>query len=80
MIVVGLDLETTGLDKVKDRPNRSRTHLGTTKLIVVFRLLEAYLVQSDGVKVTDEVTEITNGTPSKCATDSATQSRKPPKR
>lgn len=65
MIVVGLDLETTGLDKVKDRPIEVGLTLWTTKLN---RGLDtrAYLVQSDGVKVTDEVTEITGITQQMC--------------
>ena len=58
MIVVGLDIESTGLDKVKDRPIEVGMTLWTTKFN---RGLEnrSILVQSDGVKVTDEITEIT---------------------
>jgi len=58
MIVAGLDLEATGLDKVKDRPIEVGVSLWTTKLN---RSLDtrAFLVQSDGVAVTDEITEIT---------------------
>lgn len=58
MILVGLDIEATGLDKVKDRPIEVGVALWTTKFN---RSLEtrALLVQSDGVKVTDEITEIT---------------------
>jgi DNA polymerase III alpha subunit (gram-positive type) len=58
MIVVGLDLEATGLDKIKDRPIEVGMALWTTKYN---RSLDtrAFLVQSDGVKVTDEITEIT---------------------
>lgn len=57
MIVVGLDIESTGLDKVKDRPIEVGMTLWTTNLN---RGLEnrSFLVQSDGVKVTDEITEI----------------------
>ena len=58
MIVVGLDLESTGLDKVKDRPIEVGLALWTTKYN---RSLDTrgFLVQSDGVKITDEITEIT---------------------
>jgi len=58
MIVLGLDLEATGLDKVKDRPIEVGLALWTTKFN---RSLEtrAILVQSEGIKVTDEITEIT---------------------
>jgi DNA polymerase III alpha subunit (gram-positive type) len=58
VIVVGLDIESTGLDKVKDRPIELGLTLWTTKYN---RGLESrsILVQSDGVKVTDEITEIT---------------------
>jgi DNA polymerase-3 subunit epsilon len=58
VIVVGLDLEATGLDKVKDRPIEAGVTLWTTKFN---RSLDtrAILVQSDGIKVTDEITEIT---------------------
>jgi DNA polymerase III alpha subunit (gram-positive type) len=58
MIVLGLDIESTGLDKVKDRPIEVGLALWTTKFN---RSLDtrALLVQSDGVKVTDEITEIT---------------------
>lgn len=63
MIVVGLDLEATGLDKVNDRPIEVGVALWTTKFN---RSLDtrALLVQSDGVKVTDEITEITGITQS----------------
>ena len=58
MIVVGLDIESTGLDKVKDRPIELGLTVWTTKYN---RGLESrsMLVQSDGVKVTDEITGIT---------------------
>lgn len=58
MIVAGLDLEATGLDKVKDRPIEVGVALWTTKYN---RSLDtrAFLVQSDGVAVTDEITGIT---------------------
>jgi DNA polymerase III subunit epsilon len=65
MIVAGLDLEATGLDKVKDRPIEVGVALWTTKFN---RSLDtrAFLVQSDGVKVTDEITEITGITQAMC--------------
>ena len=58
MIVVGLDLEATGLDKVKDRPIELGLSLYTTNFN---RGLESrsILIQSDGVPVTDEIKEIT---------------------
>jgi DNA polymerase-3 subunit epsilon len=58
MIVLGFDLESTGLDKVNDRPIEAAMALWTTKFN---RSLDtrAILIQSDGVKVTDEITEIT---------------------
>jgi DNA polymerase III alpha subunit (gram-positive type) len=58
MIVVGLDIEATGLDKVKDRPIEVGLALWTTKYN---RSLDTrgFLVQSDGIKVTDEITGIT---------------------
>lgn len=58
MLVAGLDIESTGLDKVKDRPIEVGMTLWTTNFS---RGLEtrSILVQSDGVKVTDEITEIT---------------------
>jgi DNA polymerase-3 subunit epsilon len=54
MIVVGLDLETTGLDRGKDRPIEVGVSLWTTKFN---RSLDTrnLLVQSDGVKVTEEI-------------------------
>jgi DNA polymerase III alpha subunit (gram-positive type) len=63
MIIVGLDLEATGLDKVKDRPIEVGVALWTTKYN---RSLDtrALLIQSDGVSVTDEITEITGITQS----------------
>jgi DNA polymerase III alpha subunit (gram-positive type) len=65
MIVAGLDIESTGLDKVKDRPIEVGVALWTTKLS---RSLDtrAFLVQSDGVPVTDEITEITGVTQAMC--------------
>jgi len=65
MIVAGLDIESTGLDKVKDRPIEVGVALWTTKYN---RSLDtrAFLVQSDGVPVTDEITEITGITQSMC--------------
>lgn len=61
MIVVGLDLEATGLDKVKDRPIEVGLTLWSTNMQ---RGLEThnFLIQSDGVSVTDEITEITGAT------------------
>lgn len=58
MIVAGLDLEATGLDKVNDRPIEVGLTLWSTNLK---RALESknFLVQSGGVPVTAEVTEIT---------------------
>jgi DNA polymerase III alpha subunit (gram-positive type) len=63
MIVAGLDIESTGLDKVKDRPIEVGVALWTTKY---HRSLDtrAILVQSDGVPVTAEITEITGITQS----------------
>ena len=65
MIVVGLDIEATGLDKVADRPIEIGLALWTTKFN---RSLDtrALLIQSDGVKVTDEITEITGITHAMC--------------
>ena len=65
MIVVGLDIESTGLDKVKDRPIELGVTLWTTKYN---RGLDSrsLLIQSDGVKVTDEITEITGINQSMC--------------
>jgi DNA polymerase III alpha subunit (gram-positive type) len=58
MILIGLDFESTGLDIVNDRPIELGLALWTTKFN---RSLDtrAFLIQSDGVKVTDEITEIT---------------------
>ena len=58
MIAVGLDIEATGLDKVKDRPIELALTRYTTKFN---RGLEsrACILQSDGVPVTPEITEIT---------------------
>jgi DNA polymerase III alpha subunit (gram-positive type) len=63
MIVVGLDLEATGLDKVKDRPIEAGVALWTTKFN---RGLDSrsLLIMSDGVPVTPEITEITGITQS----------------
>jgi DNA polymerase III subunit epsilon len=65
MIVVGLDIEATGLDKVADRPIEIGLALWTTKFN---RSLDtrALLIQADGVKVTDEITEITGITQGMC--------------
>jgi DNA polymerase III subunit epsilon len=59
VIVVGLDLETTGLHKVNDRPIEACVVLWTTNFS---RSLDsrALLIQSDGVKIPEEVTEKTN--------------------
>jgi DNA polymerase III subunit epsilon len=61
MIVVGLDLEATGLDKVKDRPIEVGLTLWSTNMQ---RGLEThnFLIQADGVPVTAEITEITGAT------------------
>ena len=58
MIVVGLDLETTGLNKVKDRPIEVCSTLWTTNFS---RSLGSttFLVQSDGVRVSEESIEKT---------------------
>lgn len=58
MIVAGLDLETTGLSKVKDRPIEASATLWTTNFS---RSLGSttLLVQSDGVKICTESTEKT---------------------
>jgi DNA polymerase III alpha subunit (gram-positive type) len=63
MIVVGVDIEATGLDKVKDRPIEAGVALWTTKFN---RSLDTrvILIQSDGVPVTDEITQITKITQS----------------
>ncbi len=65
MIVAGLDLESTGLDIAKDRPIEVGVALWTTKFN---RSLDtrAFLVQSDGVPVTDEITGITGITQAMC--------------
>jgi DNA polymerase III alpha subunit (gram-positive type) len=65
MIVIGLDIESTGLDKVKDRPIEVGVALWTTKYN---RSLDtrSLLVQSDGVIVSPEITEITGITQSMC--------------
>jgi len=59
MIVVGLDLETTGLDKAKDRTIEVCTTLWSTNFN---RSLgsSTILVQSDGVSIPPEVTEKTH--------------------
>jgi DNA polymerase III alpha subunit (gram-positive type) len=58
MILLGLDIESTGLDKIKDRPIEIGLALWTTRF---HRSLDtrALLIQSDGVSVTKEITEIT---------------------
>ena len=58
MIVVGLDLESTGLDKMKDRTIEVCSILWTTNFnrSIGSRTL---LVQSDGVSIPSEVTELT---------------------
>lgn len=58
MIVVGLDLEATGLDKVNDRPIEVGLTLWSTNME---RGLDSrsFTIQSDGVPVTDEITKIT---------------------
>jgi DNA polymerase-3 subunit epsilon len=63
MIAIGIDIEATGLDKVKDRPIEVGVALWTTKYN---RALDtrAFLIKSDGVPVTDEITEITGITQS----------------
>jgi len=63
MIVVGLDLETTGLNKVADRPIEACVTLWTTNF---HRSLDSrsLLIQSDGVKIPAEVTEKTGITQS----------------
>src|SRR6267154_4777228 len=63
MIVVGLDLETTGLNKVTDRPIEACVTLWTTNFN---RSLDSrsLLIQSDGVKIPAEVTEKTGITQS----------------
>lgn len=65
MIIIGLDLEATGLDKVKDRPIEAGVALWTTKFN---RSLDTrtLLIQSDGVPVTDEITSITGITQDMC--------------
>lgn len=65
MILVGLDIESTGLDKAKDRPIEVGVALWTTKYN---RCLDtrSLLVQSDGVIVSPEITEITGITQSMC--------------
>jgi len=63
MILAGFDIESTGLDKVQDRPIEVGIALWTTKYN---RSLDtrALLIKSDGVPVTDEITEITGITQS----------------
>lgn len=58
MIVVGLDLETTGLHKVKDRPIEVCTTLWTTNYSRGLGSV-TFLVQSDGVKICQESIEKT---------------------
>lgn len=58
MIVVGLDLEATGLDKVKDRPIEVGLTLWSTNMQRGLGSV-SFPIQSDGVPVTKEITEIT---------------------
>ena len=58
MILAGLDIESTGLDKVKDRPIEVGMTLWTTNFNRGLEI-RSLLIQSDNVKVTDEITEIT---------------------
>ena len=62
MIALGLDLETTGLDKTKDRPIEVGLTLWSTNYN---RSLEThnFCIQSDGVTVTPEITRLTGVTP-----------------
>jgi DNA polymerase-3 subunit epsilon len=62
MILVGFDIESTGLDKVEDRPIEVGAAVWTTKYN---RSLDtrALLIKSDGVPVTEEITQITGITP-----------------
>lgn len=62
-IIAGFDIESTGLDKVKDRPIEIAISLYSTRLKRSVEA-EAILIQSDGVPVTDEITEITGITQS----------------
>lgn len=58
MIVVGLDIEATGLDLVQDRP----IEVGLTKWTTKYnRSLDShnFCIQSDGLPVTEEITHIT---------------------
>ena len=58
MIIIGFDLESTGLDLVKDRPIEMAAMLWSTKMNRSVDS-EAVLVQADGVPVSAEITEIT---------------------
>ena len=58
MIVVGLDLETTGLHKVKDRPIEVCSTLWTTNFSRSLGSV-TFLVQSDGVSISEESSEKT---------------------
>lgn len=58
MIILGFDLESTGLDLVKDRPIEMAAMLWSTKMNRSVDS-EAVLVQADGVPVSAEITEIT---------------------
>lgn len=65
MLVVGLDLESTGLDKIQDRPIETAMVLWSTNYN---RGLDsrALLIQSDGVPVTPDITEINGITQEMC--------------
>jgi DNA polymerase III alpha subunit (gram-positive type) len=58
VIVAGFDLEATGLDKVNDRPIEAAVALWTTRFNRTTDT-RAMIVQSDGVPVSNEITEIT---------------------
>lgn len=58
MILAGFDVESTGLDKVNDRPIEIAVSLYSTKMNRAMES-EAILIQADGVPVTEEITEIT---------------------
>jgi DNA polymerase III alpha subunit (gram-positive type) len=58
MIITGFDLESTGLDIVKDRPIEVAVMLWSTRMNRAVDS-QAVLIQADGVPVTEEITEIT---------------------
>lgn len=58
MIILGFDLESTGLDFAKDRPIEVAAMLWSTKMNRAVDS-QAILVQADGVPVSAEITEIT---------------------